>query len=86
MKPVVTPKKPALSKYDRTISGKYGSGSCTVDVYRVLNAFTTKSPEIDHAIKKLLCAGSRGVKDAKQDYEEAIQSIEAALTYIKDSK
>lgn len=72
------------NKYDRKIIGKYGTGSCTVDVYRVLDAFKTDSAAIDHAIKKLLCAGMRGAKGKRQDYLEAIQSIEAALKLSED--
>lgn len=69
-----------VSKYDRTIKGKYGSGECVVDVYSVLKAFKGEySPEVDHAIKKLLCAGSRGAKNRKQDLQEAMQSIQREL-------
>ena len=78
------PAAPQANKYDRTILGKYGSGKCTVDVYRVLNAFPSGSPEIDHALKKLLAPGKRGVKDELQDLEEAIQSIEARIDYLKE--
>ena len=73
---------PLTNKYDRTIIGKYGSGKCVVDVYRVLNAFPTGSPEIDHALKKLLAAGKRGAKDELQDLREAVQSIEARIDYL----
>lgn len=73
---------PAANKYDRVIHGKHGTGQCTVDVYRVLNAFGPLSPEIDHAVKKLLAPGSRGHKGEKQDLLEAIQSIEARLQYL----
>lgn len=72
-----------VNKYDRTIIGKYGTGSCTVDVYRVLNAFGPLSPEIDHSVKKLLAAGTRGAKSERQDLLEAIQSIEARLQYLE---
>jgi hypothetical protein len=75
---------PHANKYDRTIIGKYGSGKCTVDVYRVLNAFPTGSPEIDHALKKLLAAGKRGAKDELQDLREAVQSIEARIDYLTE--
>lgn len=75
--------QPTTNKYDRTIHGKYGTGQCTVDVYRVLNAFGPLSPEIDHAVKKLLAPGGRGHKDEKQDLLEAIQSIEARLQYLE---
>jgi hypothetical protein len=73
---------PLTNKYDRTIIGKYGTGKCVVDVYRVLNAFPTGSPEIDHALKKLLAAGKRGAKDELQDLREAVQSIEARIDYL----
>jgi hypothetical protein len=79
------PAAPQQNKYDRTIIGKYGSGKCVVDVYRVLNAFPTGSPEIDHALKKLLAAGKRGEKDELQDLREAIQSIEARISYLNDT-
>jgi hypothetical protein len=75
---------PLTNKYDRAIIGKYGTGKCVVDVYRVLNAFPTGSPEIDHALKKLLAAGKRGAKDELQDLREAVQSIEARIDYLKE--
>lgn len=71
------------NKYDREIIGKYGTGKCTVDVYRVLSAFGPLPPETQHAIKKLLAPGKRGVKDERQDLLEAIQSIEARLQYLE---
>ncbi len=61
-----------------------GTGKCTVDVYRVLNAFPTGAPEIDHALKKLLAAGKRGAKDELQDLREAVQSIEARIDYLTE--
>lgn len=66
------------SKYNRDIVGLDGTKT-TVDVYRVLDAFKTESAAIDHAVKKLLCAGIRHQKDRKQDLEEAIKSIQAEL-------
>jgi hypothetical protein len=73
------------TKYDRIIVGKYGSGKCVVDVYRVLYAFPSGCPDIDHAIKKLLAPGKRGAKDELQDLREAIQSIEARIAYLNDT-
>lgn len=64
--------------YQRTIIGLDGS-KCVVDVYRVLDAFKTDSPALDHAIKKILCPGTRHQKDREQDLKEAIKSIEAEL-------
>ncbi len=42
----------------------------TVDVYRVLSLFQVNDPCIQHAIKKLLCAGDQVKKEVldKDDY------------------
>lgn len=42
-----------------------------IDVYRVLLLFEVTDPCIQHAVKKLLCAGKRGAKDEAQDVSEA---------------
>ncbi len=47
----------------------------SVDVYRVLLLFGVTDPCLQHAIKKLLCAGNRGVKDELKDVQEAIASL-----------
>lgn len=47
-----------------------------VDVYRVLELFEVTDPCLQHAIKKLLCAGGRGAKDIEQDVQESIDSLE----------
>ena len=46
-----------------------------IDVYRVLLLFGVTDPCLQHAIKKLLCAGNRGVKDELKDVQEAIASL-----------
>jgi hypothetical protein len=51
-----------------------------IDVYRVLILFGVTDPCIQHAIKKLLCAGNRGVKDELKDVQEAISSL---LRYLE---
>ena len=66
-------------KYLKQIHTIEVEGETFVDVYRVLDAFPTNSASIDHAIKKLLCAGGRGVKTRPNDLREAIESIEQAL-------
>jgi hypothetical protein len=50
-----------------------------IDVYDVLKAFNVRNPAIQHAIKKLLKGGERGVKSKVQDYTEAIESINRAI-------
>jgi len=46
-----------------------------IDVYRVLLLFGVTDPCLQHATKKLLCAGNRGVKDELKDVQEAIASL-----------
>lgn len=65
------------NKYDREIVP-----GVHVDVYDVLSAFTTGSPAIDHAVKKLLAPGQRGVKDCTTDLNEAISSIQREIDRI----
>lgn len=58
-----------------------------IDVYRVLNLFEVTDPCIQHAVKKLLCAGKRGGKSKEQDIREAVDSLNRALQMIaEDSK
>ena len=65
------------NKYDREIlPGVY------VDVYDVLGAFKTNSTAIDHAVKKLLAPGQRGVKDRITDLNEAIESIQREIDRV----
>jgi hypothetical protein len=47
----------------------------TIDIYRVLKTYEVEDPCIQHAVKKLLCAGKRGSKDYYQDIDEALQSL-----------
>lgn len=74
---------PSANKYHRQITGFCGT-TITIDVYRVLHAFPSGMPEIDHALKKLLAPGQRGVKSQVTDMREAIQSIECAIKYLED--
>lgn len=56
------------NKYNRQLKG------VTVDVYDVLKAFEVTCPALQHLIKKALCAGLRGHKDATQDLQDIIDS------------
>lgn len=47
-----------------------------VDVYRVIDLFGVKDPCIQHALKKLLVSGGRGVKDMDRDVQEAIDTLQ----------
>ena len=50
-----------------------------IDVYAVLDAFAVTSPPLQHAVKKLLCAGLRGKGDTLQDLGEARDAITRAI-------
>ena len=63
-----------MNKYSKEIAE-----GVHVDVYDVLKAFDVKCPAMQHAIKKMLCSGQRGVKDVEQDKREAIASIERSI-------
>jgi hypothetical protein len=93
-KPVVEPapeQPPATtpdrgSKYHRTLTqtlpGDTHGLSVTVDVYDVLQAFGVSCPAVQHAVKKLLCAGLRGAKSAEQDISEAANSCRRAIELL----
>ena len=50
-----------------------------LDIYRILKLYEVSDPCLQHAIKKLLCAGKRGVKNQTQDINEAILSLKWLL-------
>ena len=53
-----------------------------IDVYAVLKLFDVTDPCLQHAIKKLLCAGQRGVKDQVKDINEAKDTLERCLELL----
>ena len=65
------------SKYHREIIGFCGT-KVEVDIYRVLDAYQTGSAALDHAAKKVLCAGIRGHKNFITDIDNAIESLQEA--------
>ena len=75
------------NKYHRTITqtiaGETHRCSIVVDVYDVLRAFGVSCPALQHAVKKLLCAGLRGAKSAEQDIEEAASSCRRAIELLE---
>lgn len=64
-----------MSTYIRSIQSVDGYLPVKIDVYGIIRAYEISDPELQHAIKKILCAGQRGVKSKKQDILEAIQSL-----------
>ena len=63
-----------------------GSRSTVVDVYSVLEAFDVRCPAVQHAVKKLLCAGLRGKGDTHQDLMEAGDAIKRAQELARQRK
>lgn len=70
-----------LSKYHKEIKP-----NVYVDVYDVLLAFRVENPAVQHAIKKLLAPGKRGVKSTITDLEEAIISTNRAIELEKENE
>lgn len=70
--------KSTRSKYNRDLIA-LGGEKVEVDVYRVLAAFNVTDPALQHAAKKILCAGLRGHKDRVTDLEDIIDSVQKAL-------
>jgi hypothetical protein len=66
------------NKYNRVIYGLDGVAT-VVDVYRVLDAFPTENPQLQHLAKKALCAGLRGHKNTRQDLLDIEASIQSAI-------
>lgn len=54
-------------------------GEVVLDIYDILDRFNITSPPVQHAVKKLLVAGERGVKDTILDLQEARSSITRAI-------
>lgn len=55
-----------------------------VDVYRVLTLFKVDDPCLQHAIKKLLCAGDRGDKSMIKDITEARDTLNRHLEMLNE--
>ena len=53
-------------------------------MYRVLELFEVQDHQIAHAIKKLLCAGTRGAKDKQTDVKQAIDSLNRYLQMVEE--
>lgn len=73
-----------MTKYPHYI--KNVSHLSAIDVYRVLDLFDVTNPALQHAIKKLLCAGQRGAKDYRKDLKEALDSIDRALVMLDEDE
>jgi len=55
-----------------------------IDLYRVFKLFEVNDPCLQHAAKKIMCAGQRGTKDLVKDISEALDSLNRALAMIAE--
>jgi hypothetical protein len=71
------------NKYHRVIHGLrshcHNREDTVVDVYSVLTAFAVTCPGLQHAAKKILCAGIRGKGSRVQDLREARDALDRAI-------
>lgn len=69
------------NKYHRRVHGlgAHGGSSVVIDVYSVFTAFAVTSPPLQHAGKKILCAGIRGKGSKVQDLVEARDALDRAI-------
>ena len=76
--PVATA-KPKHSHYHKDVSS-YD----TIDIYVICDLYVKdNSGCIQHAVKKLLCCGERGVKDNVKDLQEAIDTIQRKIEMLQ---
>lgn len=56
----------------------------SIDIYRVLSLYEVTDPCLQHATKKLLCAGRRGTKTSEQDVREAVDTLNRYLQMLAE--
>jgi hypothetical protein len=57
-----------------------------IDLYRVFDLWGVTHPCAQHAIKKLMAAGQRGVKDMERDVREAGDTVSRWLQMIAEDE
>lgn len=60
--------------YLNTLFPQFNIGNY-VDVYDVLKCLNITDPSLQHAVKKIMCAGQRGHKDLELDLYEIISAL-----------
>jgi hypothetical protein len=66
-------------KYLRRVNSSMSDDYVLADVYAVLEAFDVRCPARAHAVKKLLCCGSRGKGDELADLVGAQAAVSRAI-------
>lgn len=70
-------------KYLRAIQAADSDATVNVDVYAVIVAFGVTCPARAHAIKKLLCAGTRNKGDTIADLIGVLAAVNRAINLEK---
>ncbi len=55
-----------------------------IDIYRIIDLYQVNHPCLQHALKKIICAGERGSKSFETDVREAVKSLDRALQMIAE--
>lgn len=76
-------------KYIRKIRGWSKTDQKTrdwiyIDVYRVIEAFSVTCPALQHALKKILCAGKRDKGSVMQDLTDIEAAVANAISLQQD--
>jgi hypothetical protein len=71
-------------KYLRVIKSAEDNSTIKIDVYSVVVAFGVTCPARAHAIKKLLCAGTRGKGDTIADLIGVLAAVNRAIDLEKE--
>lgn len=74
------------AKYLREIRSAESDDVIRVDVYAVLVAFGVTCPATAHAIKKLLCAGTRGKGSVRDDLVGVLAAVNRAIDLLEEGE
>lgn len=57
-----------------------------IDVYRVIQLYDIHDPCLQHALKKILCAGDRGHKSLREDIQNIIDTMNRKLEIMDEDE
>jgi len=57
-----------------------------IDVYRIIQLYEIHDPCLQHALKKILCAGNRGYKDQREDIQNIIDTMQRKLEMMVEDE
>lgn len=57
-----------------------------IDVYRIIQLYEIHDPCLQHALKKILCAGDRGHKSLREDIQNIIDTMNRKLEIMDEDE